>query len=113
MKNDSILFRLHPLPWTVTKECEREIRDANGVIFEYACVDELPDGLNVLSDEDYEQADSALANLWAAAPDLLAALKDLIGWMPGRVSWHTDEPIKAVERAKTAIAKAEGEAIAR
>lgn len=46
------------------------------------------------------------ARLIAAAPELLSALKDIIGWVPGAASWHTDAPIKAVERARAAIAKA-------
>lgn len=48
----------------------------------------------------------ANARLIAAAPELLSALKDIIGWVPGAASWHTDAPIKAVERARAAIAKA-------
>lgn len=38
--------------------------------------------------------------------ELLEALQDLIGWIPGRSAWHTDAPAKAVERARAAIAKA-------
>lgn len=38
--------------------------------------------------------------------DLVRALKDLIGWMPGRAAWHTDAPIEAVERARAALRKA-------
>jgi len=55
-------------------------------------------------------ADEALrhARLIAAAPELLEALKDLIGWVPGGVHFHTDAPQKAVERASAAIAKATG-----
>lgn len=34
---------------------------------------------------------------------LLASLKDVISWVPGREKWHTDEPIKAVERARAVI----------
>lgn len=34
---------------------------------------------------------------------LLAALRDVISWVPGREKWHTDEPIKAVERARAVI----------
>lgn len=50
----------------------------------------------------------ANARLIAAAPELLEALKDLIGWVPGGVHFHTDAPQKAVERASAAIAKATG-----
>ncbi|MBA4282219.1 hypothetical protein [Ralstonia sp.] len=52
-------------------------------------------------------SDSALI---AAAPELLAALKDVIGWVAGPSSFHTDAPLKAVDRARAAIAKAEGRA---
>ena len=48
----------------------------------------------------------ANAALIAAAPDLLEALRDLIGWVPGPAHWHTDACPKAVERAVAAIAKA-------
>jgi len=48
------------------------------------------------------------ARLMAAAPDLLEALRDLIGWVPGPDQWHTDACPKAVERAIAAIAKATG-----
>ncbi|HEV2594157.1 MAG TPA: hypothetical protein VGU01_03020 [Sphingomicrobium sp.] len=48
--------------------------------------------------------------LAAAAPDLLGALRDLIGWVPGPAHWHTDACPKAVERAVAAIAKATGAA---
>lgn len=41
--------------------------------------------------------------------ELLEALVDVLGWFPGRQAWHTDEPIKAVERARAAISKARGE----
>ena len=51
----------------------------------------------------------ANANLIASAPELLAALKDVMGWVPGPASWHTDEPMKALERARAAIEKARGE----
>lgn len=34
---------------------------------------------------------------------LLAALRDVISWVPGREKWHTDEPIKAVERARAVM----------
>ena len=46
------------------------------------------------------------ARLLTAAPDLLAALQDVIGWVSGREHWHTDEPEKSVDRARAAIAKA-------
>ncbi|WP_369913932.1 hypothetical protein AB8810_12960 [Xanthomonas sp. NCPPB 3005] len=52
----------------------------------------------------------ATAHLIASAPDLYEALVDLIGWVPGPVHFHNDEPQKAVERARAALAKARGEA---
>ena len=48
------------------------------------------------------------ARLMAAAPDLLEALQDLIGWVPSSSHWHTDAPMKTLERARAAIAKATG-----
>lgn len=54
-----------------------------------------------------DEADRALI---AAAPDLLAALRDVISWVPGATAWHTDAPLKAVENARTVIAKATGSA---
>ena len=64
----------------------------------------------------------ANAALIASAPDLLAerdrlkaanaelakALQDVIGWVPGRAAWHTNEPIKAAERARAALTKHQG-----
>lgn len=51
----------------------------------------------------------ANAKLIAAAPDLLAALRDIIGWVPGPSNWHTNAAQKAVERAIAAMEKATGE----
>ena len=50
----------------------------------------------------------ANARLIAAAPDLLAALTDVIGWVPGGIAFHTNAAFAAVERARAAIAKATG-----
>lgn len=50
----------------------------------------------------------ANARLIAAAPELLEALRDVIGWVPGAI-WHTGEPTESVNRARAAIAKATGE----
>ena len=44
-----------------------------------------------------------------AAPDLLDALVDVIGWVSGPNNWHTDAPQIAVQKARAAIAKARGE----
>lgn len=48
------------------------------------------------------------ARLISAAPELLAALKDVVGWVPGSSAFFTDGSSAAVERARAAIAKAEG-----
>jgi len=54
-------------------------------------------------------------NAWQArasqdrSAELLEALVDVLGWFPGRAAWHTDEPMKAVERARAAISKTRGE----
>ena len=53
-----------------------------------------------------QEPSEANARLIAAAPDLLLALKDVISWVPGASAWHTDAPLKAVERARAAIRKA-------
>ncbi len=37
--------------------------------------------------------------------ELAAALRDVIGWVPGASSWHTTEPLKAVERARAALSR--------
>lgn len=58
---------------------------------------------------------ASLFEVWQAraaqdkSAELLEALVDVLGWFPGRQAWHTDEPIKAVERARAAISKARGE----
>lgn len=48
------------------------------------------------------------ARLIAAAPDLLAALRDVVGWVPGPTAFFTDGSDAAIKRARAAIAKAEG-----
>lgn len=48
------------------------------------------------------------ARLIAAAPELLAALTDVIGWIPMGEAWHTDAAEQAVKRAREAIDKAAG-----
>ena len=52
----------------------------------------------------------ANGRLMASAPELLAALKDVVGWVPGSSAFFTDGSSAAVERARAAIAKAEGRA---
>ena len=54
------------------------------------------------------QISDADKRLIAASPDLLEALQDLIGWVPSSSHWHTDAPMKTLERARAAIAKATG-----
>lgn len=51
----------------------------------------------------YEQDD--IDSLQAQCDELLAVLQDVISWVPGRPKWHTDEPIKAVERARAVMEK--------
>ena len=51
----------------------------------------------------------ANARLIASAPELLESLIDVLGWIPNGGPWHTDAPMKAVERARAVIAKARGE----
>lgn len=50
---------------------------------------------------------AAILSLIAERDQLLACLKDVIGWVPGKSAWHTNEPLIAVERARAAITKAE------
>ena len=51
----------------------------------------------------YEHED--IARLEAQRDELIAVLQDVISWVPGRPKWHTDEPIKAVERARSVMEK--------
>lgn len=51
----------------------------------------------------------ANARLIAAAPELLAALLDVLGWIPNGGAWHTDAPMKSIARAREALRKATGE----
>ena len=39
------------------------------------------------------------------AHELAEALRDVLGWVPGRAVWHTDEPMKAAGRARAALAR--------
>jgi hypothetical protein len=48
------------------------------------------------------------ARLIAAAPDLLATLRDVLGWIPDGGAWHTDAPMQSVAKARAAISKATG-----
>lgn len=54
--------------------------------------------------ESWLAEQEANARLIAAAPELLQALRDVLGWVPSG-PWHTDEPMKAVERARAVIRK--------
>lgn len=92
-----------PGPWVVTPHPDTHV-DVFGV-------GEIMDDKEMqyaLSHTFCYQNAEANARLIAAAPELLEALKDLIGWVPGGVHFHTDAPQKAVERASAAIAKATG-----
>ena len=55
-----------------------------------------------------EEENRANAHLIAAAPELLAALRDVIGWIPGSSAWHTDAARKSVENARAVLAQATG-----
>ena len=57
----------------------------------------------------YGEISKANASLIAAAPELLEALRDVIGWIPDAGPWFTEEPRKSVERARAALRKATGE----
>lgn len=63
----------------------------------------------------YDSNTTAAWNAWQArasqdrSAELLGALVDVLGWVPGMAAWHTDAPMKAVERARAAISKARGE----
>ena len=61
--------------------------------------------------DDYSDTPSPDARLIAAAPDLLAALKALLGWNPTCRSGIDDDAFGAtIDAARAAIAKAEGKA---
>ena len=50
-------------------------------------------------------AAAALRRLHGANAELAAALEDVIGWIPGRAGFHTDEPSNARARARGALTK--------
>ena len=87
-----------PGPWVVGRTL------ADGT----ACI--VGDGDSVVCTFDGRSHPEADAALIASAPDLLAALKDVVGWVPGSSAFFTDGSSAAVERARAAIAKAEGRA---
>ena len=43
-------------------------------------------------DAEHSEESAANARLISAAPDLLEALIDVIGWIPGGTFWHSDAP---------------------
>lgn len=53
-----------------------------------------------------EEAAIKLAERDNLVGELVEALENLLGWVPGRDVWGNDEYIKAVKRARTVIAKA-------
>jgi hypothetical protein len=85
-----------PAPWKICYDGQIDAADGSFVCaFRWDSSKEFSDGSN-----------AATARLIAAAPELLAALIDVIGWVPRREAWHTDAPIEAVDRARAAIQKA-------
>lgn len=94
-----------PGPWVLEPNASggTNFRCSWGVI---GCV--LPGNSFVPGGPNQVPEQAANARLIAAAPDLLAALIDVIGWVPGAAAWHTDAPLKAVDKARAAIAKATG-----
>lgn len=82
---------------------------------------ETPDGVVVAQAQQIMrgagdlQLREANARLIAAAPELLEALRSLIGWIPNaqtleRMGFHTKAPMESYELARKAIAKATGAA---
>ena len=68
-----------------------------------------PRRLGVFSKRGFSYRErKANARLIAAAPELLAALRDVIGWIPGSSAWHTDAARKSVENARAVLAQATG-----
>lgn len=95
-----------PGPWLL-----REIKDG-GIVHLCPVTEDKLSILTVVDQDGYPFGaiyNDADARLIAAAPELLNALRDVIGWVPGASAWHTDAPMKAVERARSVIAKATGE----
>jgi hypothetical protein len=56
----------------------------------------IMDALNGASDR--------IAELERQNAELVAALRDVIGWVPGPQAWHTNEPQRAVANAREVLA---------
>ena len=108
-----------PGPWTpfildkplseIPTYVEKCIAAGTGEEFFFVAA-EMPDGAVDVCHVGNGPRREANARLIAAAPELLAALKDVVGWVPGSSAFFTDGSSAAVERARAAIAKAEGRA---
>ncbi len=90
-----------PGPWSVTDGHYPSFKEIRGPSFKISVVMWATD----LTDDDYRKRDADL-RLIAAAPDLLEALKDIVGF------WDSIVPTDAVNQmhinARAAIAKATG-----
>lgn len=95
-----VVSRLAPQEWSIDAP-SGDMRIGHSVWESLAIVygnDDLP---NV-----GKEVGASNASLIAAAPDLFHALRDVIGWVSGPEKFFTDEPAKAVDRARAALAKA-------
>ncbi len=50
-----------------------------------------------------ERANDRIRELEAEKLALRTSLIVVLGWIPGRSAWHTDEPAKDVERAREVL----------
>jgi hypothetical protein len=97
-----------PGPWSVNtaaEYCGTRVDGPNGRGVAHA----IQRDAHPVHGQGITQAEAeANGRLIAAAPELLQALRDLIGSVPGPANWHTDAASKAVDRAVAALAKATG-----
>ena len=95
-----------PGPWRVDPDHCRDVQTADGAIEICLAEGGEPYGKNLFSVPPMEEA-HANARLIAAAPDLIAVLKEL---QDSASYWSEyDVPIGIVDRINAAIAKARGE----